>query len=416
MNKKSFLWNMLGSGIYAAATILFVMIAKRCAGEEMGASFYMAFTTGQMLLTIGYFEMRPFQSTDVGFQFTEGDYFGFRTLSSATMLLACIPVLIVYGVGRGTGACGLLLILIMTAYKMMDAVSDVFEGEFQRRERMDLAGKSMFIRVCAGLVVFTLVAYISRNILLSAFGMLLAAILSWFLTDLPWMKKMGNIRPTFSKERLLRLFRSTVLLFLGSMMCNWIWNGTKYIVEWNYNAETTLIYGIIFMPVMVINLGSGFLFKPMLTTMARQYEEKKYSSFVKTIGILLGGVASITILCIGGAYLLGVPVLGAVYAVDLSAYRKEMLLLLAGGGLNAMGIIFYYCLTVMRRVRWIFAGYSMALLVSFILPLLMSKYYGIRGICYSYIMVMGILLVIHAIMTVLCILREQRGNRENESK
>ena len=65
MNKKKFIWNMLGSGIYSLATVIFVMLAKRIVGEEAGAKFYMAFTTGQMLLTIGYFEIRPFQVTDV---------------------------------------------------------------------------------------------------------------------------------------------------------------------------------------------------------------------------------------------------------------------------------------------------------------------------------------------------------------
>ena len=76
MNKKKFIWNMLGSGIYSLATVIFVMLAKRIVGEEAGAKFYMAFTTGQMLLTIGYFEIRPFQVTDVKGQYRAEAYFG----------------------------------------------------------------------------------------------------------------------------------------------------------------------------------------------------------------------------------------------------------------------------------------------------------------------------------------------------
>ena len=33
MNKKQFIWNMLGSGIYSLATVIFVMLAKRLVGE-----------------------------------------------------------------------------------------------------------------------------------------------------------------------------------------------------------------------------------------------------------------------------------------------------------------------------------------------------------------------------------------------
>lgn len=57
-------------------------------------------------------------------------------------------------------------------------------------------------------------------------------------------------------------------------MCMWLWNGTKYVVEWTLTDKETLVYGIVFMPTMVINLGSSFVFKPMLTTLARHYEDK----------------------------------------------------------------------------------------------------------------------------------------------
>ena len=83
---------MLGSGIYSLATVIFVMLAKRIVGEEAGAKFYMAFTTGQMLLTIGYFEIRPFQVTDVKGQYRAEVYFGFRGLSCLAMLICGLIV------------------------------------------------------------------------------------------------------------------------------------------------------------------------------------------------------------------------------------------------------------------------------------------------------------------------------------
>lgn len=415
MNKRGFWWNMLGSGIYAAATILFVMIAKRCTGETAGAQFYMAFTTGQMLLTVGYFEMRPFQSTDVNFEYSAQDYFGFRTVTCILMMVGSILVAAVYAVLKQTPPEGVALILIVTLYKMFDAASDVFEGEFQRRERMELAGRSMFIRVLLAMAVFAVVCIASHNVLLASAAMLLAALAGLFCVDIPWMRRMETVRLRFDWQRIKTLFSSLLLLFLGSMMCMWIWNGTKYVVEWTMDAQATLIYGIIFMPTMVINLGSGFLFKPMLTTLARHFEARRWERFAKTIGILCGGVAAITAVVLLGAWLFGIPALSLIYAIDLKPYKRELLILLVGGGLNAMGIIFYYALTVMRSMKMIFTGYIVILLASVALPIYMTQQWGLTGSAVSYMILMGLLMIIFLIMTAAEMERLKRKDRELRS-
>ena len=104
---------MLGSGIYSLATVIFVMLAKRIVGEEAGAKFYMAFTTGQMLLTIGYFEIRPFQVTDVRGQYRAEEYFGFRALSCSVMLLCGFIVGAVYVVNGRSDTAGFGLIMAL---------------------------------------------------------------------------------------------------------------------------------------------------------------------------------------------------------------------------------------------------------------------------------------------------------------
>lgn len=388
---------MLGSSVYAAATILFTMIAKRVGGVEDGEAFYMAFTTGQMLLTLGYFEIRPFQSTDVNEQYKAEDYFGFRLLTSALMLVSALGVCAVYGIFRGTAFTGLVLIFLMTAYKMFDALSDVMEGEFQRRERMDLSGKSMFLRVSLALIVFVLTEYLTGNLILTSILTVAAALAAFLFIDVPWMRKMEKISVSFS--RIGGLFNSTILLFLGSAMCMWIWNGTKYVVEWTMDATSTLVYGIVFMPTMVINLGSGFLFKPMLTSLTRDYTGGDRKNFVKRISLLLAATVGMTLVAMLGAYLLGVPVLSLIFKEDLTPYRSLLLILLAGGGLNSMGILFYYALTVMRRTGLIFIGYIAVMAASVPLPILMTRAWGLSGAACSYCILMLIQLVIFGGMT-----------------
>lgn len=406
MKKKQFIWNMLGSGIYSLATVIFVMLAKRLVGEEAGAKFYMAFTTGQMLLTIGYFEIRPFQVTDVKQQYKAKEYFGFRVISSAAMLACAVVVGIVYVVNGKADAAGFMLIITMCILKMFDGVADVFEGEFQRNDRIDISGMSMAFRTIAIMAVFSIIAWVTRNIYAASAVAAVTGLAGAAVVAVVWSRGFETLSVSFDREKMKSLFRSTILLFIGSAMCMWLWNGTKYVVEWTLTDRDTLAYGIVFMPTMVINLGSSFVFKPMLTTLARHYEQGEYKAFAKLVAVLVATAVGITVVTLGAGAWLGIPVLSWLYDIELAPYKSVMLVLIAAGGFNAVSILFYYALTVMRLQKEIFAGYTITFVVSIILPIVMVKAMGIAGAGTSYLIVMMLLTVLFGGM--LCVKLKKR--------
>lgn len=406
MKKKQFIWNMLGSGIYSLATVIFVMLAKRLVGEEAGAKFYMAFTTGQMLLTIGYFEIRPFQVTDVKQQYKAKEYFGFRVISSAAMLACAVVVGIVYVVNGKADAAGFMLIITMCILKMFDGVADVFEGEFQRNDRIDISGMSMAFRTIAIMAVFSIIAWVTRNIYAASAVAAVTGLAGAAVVAVVWSRGFEPLSVSFDREKMKSLFRSTILLFIGSAMCMWLWNGTKYVVEWTLTDRDTLAYGIVFMPTMVINLGSSFVFKPMLTTLARHYEQGEYKAFAKLVAVLVATAVGITVVTLGAGAWLGIPVLSWLYDIELAPYKSVMLVLIAAGGFNAVSILFYYALTVMRLQKEIFAGYTITFVVSIILPIVMVKAMGIAGAGTSYLIVMMLLTVLFGGM--LCVKMKKR--------
>ena len=397
---------MLGSGIYSLATVIFVMLAKRLVGEEAGAKFYMAFTTGQMLLTIGYFEIRPFQVTDVKQQYKAKEYFGFRVISSAAMLACAVVVGIVYVVNGKADAAGFMLIITMCILKMFDGIADVFEGEFQRNDRIDISGMSMAFRTIAIMAVFSIIAWVTRNIYAASAVAAVTGLAGAAVVAVVWSRGFEPLSVSFDREKMKSLFRSTILLFIGSAMCMWLWNGTKYVVEWTLTDRDTLAYGIVFMPTMVINLGSSFVFKPMLTTLARHYEQGEYKAFAKLVAVLVATAVGITVVTLGAGAWLGIPVLSWLYDIELAPYKSVMLVLIAAGGFNAVSILFYYALTVMRLQKEIFAGYTITFVVSIILPIVMVKVMGIAGAGTSYLIVMMLLTVLFGGM--LCVKMKKR--------
>ena len=388
--KDNFLWNMIGSVLYAAATILLVRLTRGAAGTGAGADFNIAFKTGQILLTVGYFEIRPFQVTDVKNEYSFQDYLSLRVITCA--LMAVLGFL--YPAVSGEEGERFALFALLCLYKLMDGAADVFEGEFQKNGRMDLAGKSVAFRTVFSVAVYGIALYLTRDVVFSVCVMVAAAAAGVLLFDVTLIGCFARLALSFDGQRLKRLVRSTFFLFIGSILCLYIFNASNYAVDAVYQGadaaseDIRYVYACIFMPTSVINLASGFVFKPTLTTMAAHYVEGRLKAFGSLVGKLLLGVAALTALALAGGALLGIPVLSLIYGYDLNGYLPELLVLILGGGFNAAGIILYYAMTVMRRQRGILASYVLVALATLLVSGWSVRNYGLMGAAVSYCGVM----------------------------
>ena len=69
--QKNIIWNMIGSFLYAFASMVLSIAVVQLAGEDAGGVFTFAFTTfGQHMFMAAYFGIRPFQITDTGEKYT----------------------------------------------------------------------------------------------------------------------------------------------------------------------------------------------------------------------------------------------------------------------------------------------------------------------------------------------------------
>ena len=66
--------------------------------------------------------------------------------------------------------------------------------------------------------------------------------------------------------------------------------------------------------------------------MAKYWTKRQIGIFMKRTFLQVGIVTMITVVCVFGASLLGIPVLSVLYNTNLQAYKNELLILLIGGG------------------------------------------------------------------------------------
>ena len=146
--KEIYIWNILGSLANAGLSVIILMVVTRTLDNQKADIFSIAWAISQLMATIGCYQIRVLQATDVEEKFTFRQYFEFRIVTIVAMMIcSCAYVYIKhYTVYKA------IIIIIICGYRAVDSLADVFEGWFQQKERLDLAGRALFIRVIIAIV------------------------------------------------------------------------------------------------------------------------------------------------------------------------------------------------------------------------------------------------------------------------
>ena len=388
--KSNFIWNMLGSGIYSAASMILTFLTIRIMGEYDGGIFSIALTISQMLICFAYFEMRTYQVTDAKNEFSFTQYYSTKIITCLIMLIASIG----YVVLKAYNPYKVLVILLMCVYRMIDGFADVFESQFHKDGRLDIAGKSLAYRTLFSVTIYFVTLILSHDLVTALIVAIIAAILGLIVCDMAVYREFGSMKVVFEKEKSLKILKSCFPLFLGVFLWTYILSASRLAVDDCMSSDAQAYYQVLFLPVSVINLFSGFLFRPMLTRLTELYKQEKYKDFFKIILKLVLIMVIFTIICMGGAYLVGIPVLEVIVKLELAKYRGLFTFLIAAGGVNAIAFSWYYVLTIFRCPKIITGGYIVAAVMAYIISPVFVKREGLWGAGISYFIVVFTLNII----------------------
>lgn len=385
---QGFIWNMVGSIVTAMSTMVLSLFVIRIVGPQEGGIFSVALTFSQMLMYVAYFEMRTFQVTDAKKKYTFGEYHTTKILLCLITTLLCI----LYVVLRNYHITKMSIVFLVCLWKVIDGYADVYESHFQTYGRLDLAGKSMAYRMVFSLVFFFVALLLSQNMLVALFVINITAIIGVLIFDIGIMKTIGKIEFSFEWNKIRGILFECLPLFLGTFCGVYILSISRMAIDSNMDSVHQAYYQVIFLPVSVVNLFAGFVFKPLLTRMALYYERKEMREFYAIVGKGIAYLFLITGICMAGAFVLGIPVLSWLSGCDLSSYRHNLVVLILAGGINAINYTLYYVLTIMRAMKSVLIDYIVAAAVGSLISSTLVRNFGINGATLSFLIVVVVLL------------------------
>ena len=377
--KRDIIWNMAGSFLYAFASMVLSIAVVQIAGEDAGGIFTFAFTTfGQHMFMMAYFGIRPFQITDTGGKYSFGDYLGLRLLTCGAAVLTGMGYVFLNGYSFEKAA----VVFLMVVYKVIASLAYT----------KDLAAASLWAvgAQAAGFLVF----------------------------DVLVIRELPNVEWRSAKGKKQELFAETILLFCSAVLDFYIFSASKYAIEGCMADRDMAVFGAIFMPTSIITLVAGFVIRPYLTKMSFTWEMGRTRRFLKIQKRIALIIAALTVLAVGGAWILGIPVLSLLYPnlrTGLSQCRPALVLIIFGGALNAYMNLFYYSLVIMKKQKYIFGVYGLVSLMAVLVSTPFVRWGGIFGGALAYVVLTGALMVLFGLIDLAGILEHKRKNPEQRN-
>ena len=407
VSKDCYRWNLVSSLLFAFQSVIILMVLTRTVGIEKSGIFTIGYASASLFLFIGKYGVRHYQVSDVGNEHTFKDYQAARIISVAAMVITSVIYAIHGMAAKGYSVEKGFIILFVCLLKIPDAIEDVFYGEYQRRGRLDVGAKAMALRYVATIFGLLLMVVITRNLLFSLIIITcISCVLMWYFVYLT--SSNFELKGNWSWRSVKGIFLNCFPLFIGSFLSQYIGNAPKYAIDAHLGDELQACYGFVSMPVFVIGLLSNVVFTPLIYVMAENWVNNK-ALFVKRIGKQILIIMGITLVCIVGAYFLGVPVLSIMYNTNLLPYKKELLILLVGGGFLALAGLMNTVLTIMRCQHLLFWGYASVALIALLGADKVVSKWGMQGATWFYTVLMATLSGVFIMLFILSLIRDKRS-------
>ena len=387
--RKNVIWNTLGTGLNTFLSLFFLIMVTRINGLDEAGIFAFSFSSACLFFILGIYAGRIYQVTDHT-NINDKEFIVNRIFTSGSILIVAIVFLLFKDYSWHKN----FVFVVLALYKALESFSDVLYGVMQKNERLDIVGKSYLIKSILSIIVFLVVDLLTHDIVLSSLSMLILCLLVTLIYDYKNANVFIKIKDKVKSENVKKIFKSGFLVFIIAFISVFILNIPKYVIDQYLDNEAQAIFGIIIMPATVITLFSQFVIYPMLTKISKLCKDKDKKGVFSLVSKMLLLVVGFGILCIIGAYIIGIPILELIYNVKLTDYKMSLAIVLLASTISvSAGMLQPFLIAIRKNFVQVVLG-TITIIIEIILSIIFIKNYGINGAVYAYLTAM----IINAIM------------------
>jgi O-antigen/teichoic acid export membrane protein len=381
--RNSIAWMSLGQVVFALAQWATVVILARLGSVELVGIHALALALSAPVMIFSRLQMRQVLVTDATEARPFSDYLAVR---GGTTLLGGIGVLAV-AIIAGYSWTIVAVILAVGAAKAIENLSDVHYGLEQRRERLDLVGKSLILRALAGLAGFALGLVVTDSLSVAVVALAFGWAAVYWLYDRrvtrPW-RRLHDLPAGGLWRHRLALARLGLPLGITVTLVSLNTNLSRYFIEAYFGTVELAAFAATAHFVLAGNLVVGAIGQAASARLANLYAAGAYRAFCRLLGSLLLLAAALGGVGFLGAVLAGAPLLGFVYGPAFVTSTDLLVWMMIAGAVAYVTSILGFGLTAMRLFRVQPLLLTAAVLVNGIGCLLLVPTFGATGAVWAW--------------------------------
>lgn len=389
--KKSLLYNSIGTFTYLFCQWIITFLVVWIAGYETAGILSLAMSISNTYCVIATFNMRNYQSSDLKNNFSEKTYIYSRILTCFIALLFTL----IYSISKSFSLYQILCIMFYMIFKLSEALVDVIHGSLQKKWKFDIIGKSYFYRGIISVLSFSVILYLTKNILLSIISMSLLTYIFIYFYDIKNYNKEIKKYGESNYKKIIKLLLFCVPLVLYGFIFNYVSMYPKIMVENMYGTTMLGYYSSVATPALIIQVAASFIFSPLVSYFAELYNEDdikqlKRSMFLITLLIFCLGIVGVLV-----AHYLSDFILGLLYGKSILAYAYLFKSIVIVSSLIAIIWFLGTILTVIRDYKTLLFGSVTSLICTILISKSLLIKYNLIGINYILLISFSLQIIIY---------------------
>lgn len=355
ISRRSYFWNTIAGCVNAAEAVIFLSVVARVVNDEAAGILTIAFAVGNLLMNVGKFGVRNFQVTDID-NYSFSDYFSLRIITTTAMFVFSVLFVTFKCLLGNYDAEKAISVLSICLIYCLESFEDVYLGHYQSKGRLDVASKVFIVRWLGIIVIFIasvlFFKVMSLSIILSfLFSIILELVL---IRDANSVINVDKFKVSFALVK--KIAANCLPLFAFAFLTFYITNAPKYAIDNVLSNSDQAVFGILAMPVFLIELLNNFIYQPQLVDLSKEWNNRVYHSFSIRMIKQFVYILILTLVCSGCSYVFGNHLLTIIFSVNVDDYRSELLVLMLAGGMMAIMGYTSVIITVMRKQIFMLIG------------------------------------------------------------
>lgn len=396
------LYNMIGTTIYCicqwiTSAVIVIRLSPEATAAQNAGILQLAISVTNIFNAIALYSMRTYQISDMKNKFSNGDYIGARFVTAAIACAGCM----IYAFASGYTLQKCMSIIFYMIYKLSEIFCDVLHGIDQKNSRMDYVGISYVLRGIVSVLAFGAALFVTDSIITAILAMAVASLLVVVVYDCKCTLTFGSIKPSFKKSAIASLLLACLPAVISTASFNAIVSIPRQTLEGTYGEASLGYYATIATPLVVVQVLATSIFNPMLTELAKLYNDGKIKDFVRRLLkniMILAAISLFVCLCVA---LFGDFAIGVVFGSAFVPYTYLMYGIVACTSLYVVSWLCTNTLIVMRKLNVCMIAGLCALVISISLSVPFIKNFSLNGVSYCVI----VSYIIHILICVAVIAR-----------